>query len=227
MGVLSVSTTVEAKVTFFQAAIGQKIAMALSGAVMFGFLIGHVAGNLQVFAGAEKINDYSRMLHETPALLWGTRLTLIAAVLVHIRSAVSLYARRSEARPIAYAKKKNRASTLASRLMAFTGAGLLAFIVFHILHFTTGHAHHDFHELEPFHNLVTAFQSPAIAGAYVVAMLFVGNHLFHGLYSASQSLGIASPHRAAQIKTAAAVVAVVLAGAFALVPIAILAQLVG
>lgn len=221
------STTAEAKVTFFEAAIGQKIAMAISGAVMFGFLIGHVAGNLQVFAGAEKINGYSQMLHETPALLWGTRLALVVSLLVHIRSAVSLYARRAEARPVPYTKKKHRASTLASRLMAFTGAGLLAFVVFHIMHFTTGHAHHDFRDGEPFHNLVTAFQSPAIAGAYVVAMLFVGNHLFHGLYSASQSMGIASTRRAARIKTAAAVVAVLLAGAFALVPIAILAQLVG
>lgn len=211
---------------FYGSTIGKKIVMAVTGAFLVLFLVGHVAGNLQILAGAEKINHYAELLHSSMGLLWGFRLALIASVALHVRAALQLYALKAAARPVQYAKKTHRVATLASRMMIWSGYVLGAFLVFHILHFTTGNAHPDFKVGDVFHNVTVAFKNPAIAGIYVVCMGLVGMHLSHGLFSFTQSLGLSHPTYSAHAKTLGKVVAFVVAAAFALVPIAVLAGLV-
>jgi succinate dehydrogenase / fumarate reductase cytochrome b subunit len=220
------SIAADTKTSFFATTVGQKIVMAVTGVVLAAFVVGHVAGNLQIFAGATAINRYSALLHASAELLWAVRLVLLAALVLHVRAALSLYARKGEARPVPYAKTAHRASTLASRTMIWSGYALAAFIVYHLLHFTTGNAHPDFIAGDVFHNVTSAFRSPAIAGIYVVAMVFLSLHLSHGLFSLTQSLGLSNPRHAARARAVARVLAVVIAAGFAAVPIAVLAAVI-
>jgi succinate dehydrogenase / fumarate reductase cytochrome b subunit len=220
------ATAVSREAGFFGTNVGQKIVMAVTGLVLSGFIVGHVAGNMQIFAGATAINHYSELLHASAELLWAVRLVLIAALVLHVRAAVTLYARKGEARPVAYARKGHRGSTFASRFMIWSGYALGAFLVFHLLHFTTGNVHPDFVPGDVYHNVTSAFRSPAIAGLYVVAMIFLSLHLSHGLFSFTQSLGLSHPGHAARAKAIARVLAVVIAAGFAAVPIAVLAAVI-
>ena len=113
---------------FWRASIGKKVVMAVTGLVLFGFLIGHVIGNLQVFAGAEKINAYSEFLHHSPGILWGTRSILLVALILHVTAAVQLYAQKAAARPQKYAKWARRTSSLpvSSDLLRATTSGFCA-----------------------------------------------------------------------------------------------------
>src|SRR3954465_10709455 len=119
---------------FSRSTIGLKVAMALTGVIMFGYLVGHVTGNWLLFAGKEKINQYSAFLHHTPALLWGTRVVLLVSVLLHLWATVRFLALRKEARPVAYDAKRSHGSTFAARTMYWSGPVILLFIVYHILH---------------------------------------------------------------------------------------------
>lgn len=211
---------------FYDTTVGKKAVMAVTGIVLFGFLVGHMLGNLQVFAGREKINGYAEFLHHSTGLLWGTRAALLLAVVLHVRAAVQLYALKAEARPVAYAKKGHRGASVTSRVMIYTGFLLLAFIVFHLLHFTTGTVHDAFVEGDVFHNVTSAFAQPAIAGIYLVAMGMLAMHLHHGLFGMTQSLGLAHPTHAARARALSVVVAIVLALGFAAIPAAVLAGLV-
>ena len=220
------ATAAATRAGFFDTTVGKKIVMAVTGVILAGFLVGHMAGNLQIFAGAATINRYGALLHASDELLWGVRLVLIAALILHIRAALQLYARKAAARPVAYAKKANRGSTAASRFMIYSGYALGAFIVYHILHFTVGIAHPDFIRGDVFHNVTVAFRDWRVAGVYVVAMAFLSMHLSHGLFSLTQSLGLENPRHAARAKRAAQALAVILAAGFAAVPIFVLAGVV-
>lgn len=208
---------------FFTTTLGKKVVMAVTGVIMFGYLVGHLAGNVQVFRGAASINDYAAFLHHSPGILWGTRLLLIASVVLHIWAAIQLYALKVRARgPVAYSKKGNRGASLSSRIMIWTGYGLAAFIVYHLLHFTTGTLHSDFVDADVHHNMISAFHRPEIALLYVVAMVFVAMHLQHGLFSMTQSLGLSHPRYANRAKVIGIAVAIILAAGFALIPIAVI-----
>jgi succinate dehydrogenase / fumarate reductase cytochrome b subunit len=210
----------------YDATIGKKIVMAVTGFILVLFVVVHMTGNLQILGGATKINHYAELLRTSMPLLWAARLGLIASVGLHIRAALQLYALKARARPVAYAKKGHRGATLASRAMIWSGYGLGLFIVYHILHFTTGTAHSDFIEGDVFHNVTTAFRNPLIAGIYLVSMGFFFLHLSHGLFSFTQSLGLSHPRYSAAAKGIARVVAVIVAAGFAAVPIAVLTALV-
>lgn len=187
-------------VKFAKSSIGAKILMALTGLILFGFVLTHMLGNLQIFLGQEPYNAYANFLKTSPELLWPARLTLLAAVLLHIASGLRLSALNSAARPHAYQQKSFTRATLTSRTMVYSGGLLLAFIVYHLLHFTLGvtnpeHFHltdakgrHDVYSM-----FILGFQNPAIAGSYIVAMVFLGLHLEHGVSSLFQSLGINHP----------------------------------
>src|SRR3954462_13354052 len=124
--------------------IGLKIIMALTGVILTGYVLAHMAGNLQAFRGPESINAYAEMLHNAPALLWGARIVLLAAVALHIWAFVALTRRNLGARREGYRALRARESSYASRSMALTGPLLLVFIVYHILHLTTGTVHPDY-----------------------------------------------------------------------------------
>jgi succinate dehydrogenase / fumarate reductase cytochrome b subunit len=178
----------------WQSSVGKKAVMALTGLVLVAYLITHVLANLLVFSGPDRINRYAALLHGTGAALWGARVVLLVAAILHIVAAVQLTLRSRTARPQPYAGgREPQASTLAGRTMRWGGALILIFLVYHILHFTTGAAHPDFVELDPYHNLSTGFRNPWVAGFYVMAMMALGLHLYHGLWSSGRSLGVSQP----------------------------------
>jgi succinate dehydrogenase / fumarate reductase cytochrome b subunit len=179
---------------FWQSSVGKKAVMAATGVVMVLYLVTHVLANLLVFDGPERINRYAALLHDTGAVLWGARVVLLLALLLHIVAAVQLILRSRAARPQPYARGRDpQTSTLAARTIRWGGVLILVFLVYHILHFTIGTAHPDFIELNPHHNVTTGFRNPWVAGFYAVAMLAVGLHLYHGVWSSGRSLGLSEP----------------------------------
>jgi succinate dehydrogenase / fumarate reductase cytochrome b subunit len=179
---------------FWQSSVGKKAVMGVTGLILVAYLITHVIANLLVFSGPDRINRYAQLLHANGAALWGARLVLLAAAVLHIVAAIQLALRSRAARPQPYAGGRDpQVSTLAARTIRWGGALILLFLVYHILHFTTGAAHPDFIELNPHHNVVTGFRSPLVAGVYLLAMIAVGLHLYHGVWSSGRSLGLSQP----------------------------------
>ena len=169
--------------------------MAATGLLLYGFVVGHMLGNLQVFLGPEALNAYAEMLqhalHGTG--VWIARGVLLLAVLLHIWAAVSLTVANAGARPVGYRAWQARQSTYASRTMVWSGPLLLLFIVYHLAHFTTGHTHPDFVRGDVYRNLVVGFQNPFASAFYILAMLALGLHMYHGFWSMLQTLGASHP----------------------------------
>lgn len=217
-------------VAFYRSTVGKKILMAVSGLIGVGFVVGHMAGNLQAFLGAEKFNDYAALLQgPLKEFVWLTRIVLIAAVIVHVLMAFQLSARSRAARPVGYRRQVSQASTIASKTMLAGGLLLLAFIPLHILHFTTGqidpagafHAQDAAGRHDVYANIVASFRVWWVTAFYLLAMLALGAHLFHGAWSSVRTLGVArpSPHPLRR-KVAAGLAAAVWLG-FTLVPLAV------
>jgi succinate dehydrogenase / fumarate reductase cytochrome b subunit len=178
----------------WESSVGKKAVMAVTGLVLVAYLITHVAANLLVFDGPDRINTYAALLHDTGAALWGARLVLLVAAILHVVAAVQLAVRSRAARPQRYAAGRDpQVSTLAARTMLWGGALVLVFLVYHILHFTTGDVHPQFIELNPYNNVKTGFGNPLVAAFYLVAMLALGFHLYHGVWSSGRSLGMSRP----------------------------------
>ncbi len=211
----------------WRSAIGKKAFMAATGTVLFVFVVGHMLGNLQAFQGAEALDGYARLLRVSPGLLWTVRLVLLGAFLVHAIAGIQLWAERRDARPIAYHEYRPVASSGASRTMIWSGFLVLGFVAYHLLDLTFGVAHPDFREGEVFHNLLASLGRGVAAVFYVVAVAGLGVHLWHGLWSMSQSLGVSGSGSMAGLKRAAVALAVLLAVGFAAVPLAVLFGVVG
>ena len=179
---------------FWQSSVGKKAVMAVTGFILVAYLLTHVLANLLVFNGPERINRYAQLLHSSSAALWGARLILLAALILHIIAATQLAIRSRAARPEPYAGGRDpQVSTFAARTIRWGGALILLFLIYHILHFTTGTAHPDFVELNPHHNVSTGFRNPLVAAVYLLAMVAVGLHLYHGVWSSGRSLGLSQP----------------------------------
>lgn len=209
--------------------IGRKAVMAATGVVLFGFVFVHMLGNLQMFLhDHEAMNRYGRFLKEFGhgGGIWIARGVLLAAVAAHIAAAWSLTRTSLAARPVGYRVATPDASTYASRTMRWSGPILLLFIVYHLLHFTIGSVHPDFVEGDVYRNVVVGFSSWPVTLFYVVAMLCLGLHLRHGVWSMLQSLGVSHPRWNAARKTAADVFTVILVLGFVAVPVAVLAGIV-
>ena len=182
-------------VSFFGATIGKKVVMAATGIVLVGFVVGHMLGNLQLYLGAEVLNAYGRLLRELlhGAGLWIARAVLLVSVGLHIWAATSLTIASRAARDVGYRKLGWTESTYASRTMRWSGPILLLFILYHLAHFTSGSAHPQFVEGDIFHNVVTGFRVGPVVFFYVAAMLALGLHLYHGVWSMLQTLGLSHP----------------------------------
>ena len=183
-------------VDFYRSAIGKKAVMASTGIVLFGFVVGHMAGNLKLYLGAEAINHYGEWLRElgTPALppsgaLWIARIVLLASVVLHIHSATMLTLMNRRAKPIDSAQIDLQNASYASRTMRWGGVIVLMFIVYHLLDLTFGVTNPAFKQGEVYANIVASFSRWWIAGFYIVANFALGFHLHHGLWSMFQSLG--------------------------------------
>jgi succinate dehydrogenase / fumarate reductase, cytochrome b subunit len=205
----------------WRSSIGLKILMALSGVVLSLFVLVHMAGNLQVFQGREALGDYAKLLRKEPALLWTARLVLLATVAVHIWAYLALGRRNRAARPTAYRQTTHRESTFASRSMRLTGPLLLAFIIYHILHLTTGTVHPHFVEGDVYDNLVTGLRVVPVAIIYVLAMALLAFHLWHGVWSMTQTLGADQARYGVLAHRFAIVFTLVVVLGFAAVPLAI------
>ncbi len=211
----------------WRSTVGKKALMAVTGLVLFLYVFFHMLGNLQVYAGAEQINAYARLLHVSAELLWTIRAVLLAAVLVHVVAGIQLYLRSREARPVAYADYRPEASSAASRTMIWSGILIFAFVVFHLLDLTVGVVHPDFREGDVFHNLLVSFGQLAGVIVYLVALVGLGFHLWHGVYSMFQSLGLSNRRLTPTTQRFAAGVAVVVTLGFASIPLAVIVGLVG
>jgi succinate dehydrogenase / fumarate reductase cytochrome b subunit len=213
---------------FWSATNGKKIVMAITGFILFLFVIGHMLGNLQVFEGPDKLNAYGHFLHGVPELLWGVRIALLICVLLHIWASVELALRKNSARPVGYAKRENTVSSYASRTMYWSGPIILAFVIYHLLHLTAGVVHPggDFVEGDVYHNVVTGFQVWYVSAWYVFSMILLAFHIRHGAWSMFQSVGINHPRHTPILKNAAAILAIVIAAGYISVPVSIMLGLV-
>jgi succinate dehydrogenase / fumarate reductase, cytochrome b subunit len=206
----------------YRSTIGKKLIMAASGLVLVGFVIVHMLGNALIFRGPDSINGYSRTLHEKGELLWLIRSVLLVAAVLHIDAALQLSLRARAARPVGYADRRPKVSTVAARTIRWGGVLLLLFVVLHLLHLTTGTLHPGFRPGDVYANVVTGFRVWPVAVAYIVAMGALGLHLYHGAWSSLRTLGLARPTPHPLHRSVATVVAVVVSVGFALVPLAVL-----
>jgi succinate dehydrogenase / fumarate reductase, cytochrome b subunit len=223
MSAVAVNSTLARGVFFYKTTVGKKVVMAVTGIVLFGFLLGHMAGNLQFFLGREVINAYAENLRHLGAVLWAVRLALLASVILHIWAAIQLAVLQRAARPISYVKKRSVGSTYASRTMYWSGPIIAAFVIYHLLHMTWGVVHPDFEHLNAYDNLVIGFSRPLVSFAYVVAMVLLGMHLYHGLWSMFQTLGASHPRYTSKLKLFAKAFTYLIVLGFLSVPLAVLA----
>ncbi len=217
----------------FRSSVLTKIAMAVSGLGIIGFLIAHVAGNLLIFAGAEKINAYGQGLRDLGPLLWALRGGIIVMFGVHIWSAIVLADRNRSARPQSYKVKKPIKSTLFSRTMMISGLTVLAFVSFHLLHYTFGlvqpeyfNASYKLHDGRTVHDVYTmiiyGFQNPFYTVVYIICMNLVGWHLSHAVTSMLQTLGLNNPRYNGVFKKAGPAFAVVIVVAYLSIPLSVM-----
>jgi succinate dehydrogenase / fumarate reductase cytochrome b subunit len=216
-----------ATLTLKDTTIGKKAIMAVTGVIMVGFVFAHMAGNLQAYAGAKTFNAYAAFLHSMPGLLWVARLVLIGSVVLHVWAALSLVRLNRKARPVRYQQQQTLATTYAAKVMPLGGIILLLFIIFHILHLTVGAVGLEFRGWQDaYFNFVSGFQNVYVSGIYVLANIFLGMHLFHGVWSMMQTLGLSHGRYNGLRKKAALGLAVLVAGANVSFPIAVLAGVI-
>ena len=214
---------------FWRSTIGKKVVMAVTGIIGIGFVLAHIAGNMMIFRGPEAINDYSHLLHG-PALelLWVMRIVLLVSVILHVTAAYQLTQRSHAARPHDYAKREPQVSTYASRLMRWGGVLLLVFIVFHILHFTTGTIRPGtFVAGDVYTNVVSSFRIWWVSLFYMVSMVFLGLHLYHGAWSSVRTIGAATRSPKPLHRQVALLIAIVVWLGFTIVPLAVLTGMIG
>ena len=213
---------------FWYSNTGKKIVMAVTGAILFIFVIGHMLGNLQIFQGPERINSYGRFLHNLGEILWAERIVLLSAVVLHIIATVQLALRNKAARPIGYSRRDAINSSYASRTMYWSGPIVLAFVIFHLLHLTAGMIVPGaaFIEGDVYHNVVSGFQVWWVSAWYILAVCLLGLHLRHGIWSMFQSVGVNHPRYMPLLKQAAMWIAAVIVLGYISIPISVLLGLV-
>lgn len=216
--------------------IALKILMAVTGLVFIGYVLLHMYGNLKVFAGQDAFDEYAHHLRTFgepmlpyAGLLWVIRALLLLSIIGHAYAAFTLWARASKARPQKYAVQKGLAATLSSKTMRWGGVTILLFVIFHLLHLTTHTINVNGDPSSPYKRVVSSFQPEQwwVAVIYLLAMAALAMHLRHGVFSASQTLGLTNNAKSrARANFAAVFLAVVIAGGFALVPLSILTGIV-
>jgi succinate dehydrogenase / fumarate reductase cytochrome b subunit len=220
----------------FASSIGKKFIAAITGLIMFGFLVGHAAGHMKIFTGADSagiphIDHYGQFLKDfgAPALppmlaLWGARLFLLGSVVLHVVTVILLSDQNKKARPVGYVKTKRAMASPAALYMMVTGTAILAFIVLHILHFTTGNlpmlGEHEHGYV--YQNMMNSFSIWWVSLAYIIMMVVIGFHMYHGVWSLFQTLGLDNPDRNFYLRAFAIVFAIGVSATFILVPLSFL-----
>lgn len=218
---------------FWQSSIGGKVIMAITGALLFVFLIGHLLGNLQLLLGRDAINHYAQWLHDRPGLVWAARIGLLVVFLLHVITGVRLSLRNRAARPVGYVHEDTVVASWASRSMLFTGITTLVFLIYHLLHFTVGGIGGGYelklvdpHTLDVYAMMTHGFANPAIATVYIAFMVLLYFHLSHGMQSLMQTLGCNHGRYRPMIVKASFGLAVLIAGGNILLVLACLTGIV-
>ncbi len=227
-----------AAIAVYRTSVGKKFVMAITGFIGYGFVIGHMIGNLKAFLGPEAFNSYSEFLRTVgepllPArtLLWIARIVLLGAVLLHIYSAIMLSRQAQVGRPVAYTQKKNAQASFASLTLRWGGVAIFMFLIYHLLHLTFGVVHPDYRMTtslqgithpEAYHNLVFGFQNPYIVAFYIIAVACLAMHMFHGVWSMFQTLGLNGSTTNGFFRGLALFSAILLFVGFSSVPLAVL-----
>jgi len=218
---------------FSKSSIGRKVFMAATGLVLFGFVVGHMIGNLQIFLGQDQLNTYARALKDLPVLVWAVRVVLLVMVAIHVWNGVKLYFENKNARPINYRHNDTVQATLSSRTMIWSGLGIFLYVVYHLLDFTfivtnPKYAHlidnlgrHDVYSM-----VVLGFQNYWISGVYIVAIFLVAYHLSHALFSLLQTLGLNNPRVQTTLKRVCYGISTAIFIGYVIIPISVLLNLV-
>jgi succinate dehydrogenase cytochrome b subunit len=213
--------------------IGKKVIMAVTGVILFLFVVAHLLGNLKVFQGPEHFNAYAEGLRTVGApffgrgwVLWIVRSVLLVSVLAHIWAAIAVTRASWRARPIGYQRLELAETTYAARTMRWGGVLILVYVVYHLLDLTFGRVNPSFVPGDVYHNLVASFQRWPVSAAYVVAVAVVGLHIDHGLWSAFQTLGVNRPPTIRWRRGVAAVIAGLITAGYVAIPVAVLAGVV-
>ncbi len=227
-----IDTSLERTYGFYEVYIGKKAVMAATGVILVLYVVGHLAGNLQIFGGREVINRYAHFLHANPGLLWVARVVLLGAVGLHILSSYQLWIQKRRARPVGYYKKDDVPTAYAARTMLWTGPIIAAFVVFHVLHLTVGDVPGlPLKEVEGgydvYYNIVVGFRHWAVSTAYIVAIAMLMFHLYHGIWSMFQSVGASHPRYTPLLKRFSQGLSIVLAAGFVSIPVAVMLGVVG
>lgn len=219
-----------AAVTLYRSSLGKKFVMAVSGIILFGFVFVHMIGNLKIYQGEEKLNAYAVFLREVGGpifaheqVLWILRILLLVAVGLHIAAAYQLTRMSQRGRPVAYARRRDVQASYASRTMRWGGVIILLFVIYHILHFTTGTVHQNFVQGNVYRNVVSGFQVWYVSAFYILAMLALGLHMYHGLWSMWQSLGLSNKRINGLIRGGATIFTVITVLGNVSIPLAVLA----
>lgn len=208
---------------FWDSSVGKKIVMGATGLILVAFVVLHMAGNLQFFAGADRFDAYSHLLQvDLIELTWLLRITLLVSVVLHIVAAYQLTMRNRAARPADYVKREPQVSTYAARTLRWGGVYLLLFIPYHLMHFTIGNLHPAFVRGQAYGNVVIGFQSFWVGVFYLGAMAFLGLHLYHGAWAAFRTLGLARPSNDPLHRRLALALAIVVPVGFSLLPLSVM-----
>jgi succinate dehydrogenase / fumarate reductase cytochrome b subunit len=221
-------------IRFYEAPIGKKVVMAVTGVVLFGYVLGHLLGNFQIYTGPHgldsQINRYAAFLHSptNAGPLWAIRGVLLAAVLLHILASAQLWLQNRKARPVPYFKKDDVPNAYAARTMVWSGPIIAAFIVFHVLHLTAGSVvslrEAGLNAPDVRANVIYGFHDyPLISAFYILAMGLLCLHLYHGVWSMFQSVGVSHPRYTPMLQRIAALLAVLIALGNISIPIAAMA----
>jgi len=205
---------------FYRSTLGRKVVMAVTGAVLVLFVVAHVSGNLLMFRGPEAMNSYAAFLKGSAAVLWSVRLVLLVSVVLHVHAAWSLTRQNRAARPSHYARLERQSATFSAVSLRVGGVVLLAFIIFHLLHFTTGTVHPQFDAHDAYGNVIIGFGVPLVVVFYLVAMVALALHLHHGVWSLFQTMGWNHPHVNPLRRRVATIVALLVPAAFSAIVLA-------
>lgn len=218
-----------AVMSYYQTSVGKKMVMAVSGVIVFGFVVIHMMGNLQVFLGPKVLNHYAEFLHSLGGVLWLMRAIMLAATVLHILSATQVTLQSWAARPEGYAVRRYRETTYAARTMRWGGPIILLFVIYHLLQLTFGAVHPNgapFDSANVYNNVVYGFQVPWVSGMYIVAMIAVALHLYHGAWSMLQTMGLNHPKWNRWRRVFAALFAIAIGVGNTSIPLAVLTGIV-
>lgn len=214
-----------------QSSIGKKALMSITGLLLVGFLVAHLAGNINMFFGPDAMNNYGKSLRNFPMLLWVARGGLIVIFLIHFAMAILLTIENRKARPVRYAYNATMQTSLASRTMILTGLVLLSFVIYHLMHYTLGTVHSEFFKkpdsIDPsrediYSMVILSFRQPLITITYLISLFILAVHLSHGIRSSFQSLGFNGERYQSTLKTISYTFATLLFLGFASIPVSIL-----